>query len=450
VSVSPQKHPATEAPAGPVPPAGGARIAENLILLTVDESLIEALSHVVPAGCLSVVADESALIQHLLSDHAGVAFIDAGALHSRPGVAGQLTRRLHNQLPDVVLVVTGDGAAQNELAALVTDGTIYRFVHKPVSAQRLKLFVESAWRKRDGTSGASGLYPALVIPPPAPVAPMARATPWSAIAVVALVIGAAVAGWVLHNPAHTAAEPVSHASAPLAPQRVAPAVVTPAAPIVHDDGPAVAAAAAAASKAADLDRLATAAEQALLAGNLVEAARLTHEARAVDPDHVRVKFLSAQLAREEARLSARTRPAATPATQRSAVAVPAAAGASASLTASVSSSPATLGPAGSAPAADATQGRNSAAAVILQRVHSVAPEFPELARQRDITGYVDLEFTVLSDGSVANVTVVKSQPSGVFDKSAVDAVRQWRYRPLARDGVAIEEHARVRLNFAYK
>ena len=89
-------------------------------------------------------------------------------------------------------------------------------------------------------------------------------------------------------------------------------------------------------------------------------------------------------------------------------------------------------------------------AITLQRVHSVDPEFPEFARTRDIKGYVDVEFTVLSDGSVANVTVVKSQPSGVFDKSAVAAVRQWRYRPLFRDGVPIEEHARLRLNFDYK
>ncbi|MEJ0004971.1 MAG: hypothetical protein WDM77_00880 [Steroidobacteraceae bacterium] len=42
----------------------------------------------------------------------------------------QLLLGLHRQLPDVVLVVAGDSATQNELAALVTDGTIYRFVHK--------------------------------------------------------------------------------------------------------------------------------------------------------------------------------------------------------------------------------------------------------------------------------------------------------------------------------
>ncbi len=167
MSVSPQKHPDSQASAGRVPPAGKTRAAEKLVLLTLDESLREALANVVPHDCLTVVVDESALSQHLFSDHAGVAFIDAGALHPHVGAAIHLAQRLHTQLPDVVLVVAGDRAAQNELAGLVAEGTVYRFVHKPVSAQRVKLFVEAAWRKRDGTN-ASGLYPQLSLPPPAP------------------------------------------------------------------------------------------------------------------------------------------------------------------------------------------------------------------------------------------------------------------------------------------
>src|SRR5580698_5743110 len=46
VSESAQKQPAPEAPAGLVPSAGAARMAETLLLLTHDDSLIEALSGV--------------------------------------------------------------------------------------------------------------------------------------------------------------------------------------------------------------------------------------------------------------------------------------------------------------------------------------------------------------------------------------------------------------------
>src|SRR5580704_12961493 len=78
VSVSPQKQAASEALAGPVPFAGGIRLAEKLLLLTCDDSLIEALSSVVAAESLIVVADEAALAGQLLGGHAGVVFIDVG------------------------------------------------------------------------------------------------------------------------------------------------------------------------------------------------------------------------------------------------------------------------------------------------------------------------------------------------------------------------------------
>lgn len=467
MSVSPQKHPASQAPAGHLLPAGQTRAAaEKLVLLTLDESLHEALAHVVPHDCLTVVADESALSQHLFSDHAGVAFIDAGALHPHAGAAVQLAQRLHNQLPDVVLVVAGDSAAQNELAGLVAEGTVYRFVHKPVSAQRVKLFVEAAWRKRDGTN-ASGLYATLSMPPPAPapIAPEKRSVPWPMITAATVAIGAGVAWFVVRNHAHSSAGAGSQTSAPLGPQHALPVVVAPVAtPAATNSSAAMALAAAAATKATDLDRLATAAEQALLAGNLSEAARLTAAARAVDPDHVRVKFLTAQIAREQALNNARRRPetpfadqpllrrAAPPAgSSASAGSAPLAAGGTAtSQAATVSSSPATVSAPGSSSPAGATREANAVVAMTLQRVHSVSPQFPEFARERDLSGYVDLEFTVLSDGSVTNVTVVKSQPAHVFDQSAMDAVRQWRYLPLVRNGVPTEQHARVRLNFAYQ
>jgi TonB family protein len=478
----PQKHSPTEAPAGPVPPAGGARLAETLVLLTRDESLIEALASVVAADTLMVVADEAALAHQLMNGHAGVAFIDAGAGQFQPGVTAQLAQRLHNQLPDVVLVVTGDGAAQSELAALVADGTIYRFVHKPVSAQRVKLFVDAAWRKRDGTSGASGVFPALNIsqpPPSAPTPAKIPKLPTSAIAAGVAAIGAAVAWFVLHSNSPKIAGTPAPAAAPSAVHRTAPAPVAPAPVVAPDSAPTGA--------AADLDRLATAAEQALLAGNLAEATRLTDAARAVDPDHVRVKFLTTQIAREQARENARRRlaemadaapqpphaaaaksppavsvPSASPAVptpaSSTAAAAPAPAAAASSPNVAVNaatgvsnaSSPAAASAPSSTPPVSEAKDHNSVAAVILQRIHSVDPVFPEEARERDLTGYVDLEFTVRWDGVVEDVTVLKSQPLGIFDQAAVAAVKQWRYRPVQRNGVPVNEHARLRLNFAYK
>ena len=107
-----QKNPALEALAGPVPPAGGTRVAEHLVLLAHDESLIEALVSVVPGESLTVVSDDAALANQLIGGHVGVVLIDAGAAHSS-GATAQLTQRLHNQLPDVVLVVAETGLWTN-------------------------------------------------------------------------------------------------------------------------------------------------------------------------------------------------------------------------------------------------------------------------------------------------------------------------------------------------
>jgi TonB family protein len=379
-----------------VPPVGCAYVGEKLILLTHDASLIEALVNVVSQDCLTVVSEESALAHHLLSGYTGVVFIDAGVFNSRPGTAAQLIQRLHHQLPDVVLVAAGDGAAQSELAALITDGTIYRFVHKPVSAQRVKLFVDAAWRKRDGSGGTSGLYPALSMPQLPALAPMTRAVPWPSIG-AAVVVLAAVLAWFLmrmNTGPGVPPAPAPPAAAPVAAPPATPAVVALAVPE---------------PKPANLDQLITVTVQA----------RATTRGVAAEPAAIKP-------------------PAAPDRVPAKTVAI------------TISSSPESVGPPSSTPPVGEAKDRLSVAAIILQREYAPDPEFPELAREGDLTGFVDLEFTVNPDGSVADVTVLKSQPAGIFEKSAVAAVSRWRYRPIAREGVPVSEHARLRLNFGYK
>ena len=52
-----------------------------------------------------------------------------------------------------------------------------------------------------------------------------------------------------------------------------------------------------------------------------------------------------------------------------------------------------------------------------------------------------------TDGSVGDVTVMNAEPADVFDKAAIDAVRQWRYEPVQRNGKAVEQRTRVRIRF---
>ena len=63
-------------------------------------------------------------------------------------------------------------------------------------------------------------------------------------------------------------------------------------------------------------------------------------------------------------------------------------------------------------------------------------------------GWVDLQFMVMTDGSVGDVSVVGADPAGVFETPAMDAVRKWKYQPILRDGKPINQRARVRVRFA--
>lgn len=68
----------------------------------------------------------------------------------------------------------------------------------------------------------------------------------------------------------------------------------------------------------------------------------------------------------------------------------------------------------------------------------VAPAYPRRAAQRGIEGYVVVEFTVTSLGTVTNPVVLEAEPPGVFDKAALDAVKKFKYKPQVVEGQAVE------------
>jgi protein TonB len=83
----------------------------------------------------------------------------------------------------------------------------------------------------------------------------------------------------------------------------------------------------------------------------------------------------------------------------------------------------------------------------LQRISKVDPNYPQRALEQLVSGWVELQFTVAIDGSVQDVVVTDSQPHVTFDKSAMAALRRWRYNPVMRDGVAVPQRAVVRMRF---
>jgi len=65
-------------------------------------------------------------------------------------------------------------------------------------------------------------------------------------------------------------------------------------------------------------------------------------------------------------------------------------------------------------------------------IKKVEPIYPPLARTARLQGTVVLDAIIRKDGTVSNVTVVRSA-NAIFDKSAMNALRQWRFSPGQQD-----------------
>jgi protein TonB len=60
---------------------------------------------------------------------------------------------------------------------------------------------------------------------------------------------------------------------------------------------------------------------------------------------------------------------------------------------------------------------------------------------------VELQFTVRKDGTTGDIVVTDSKPGKTFDAAAVNAVSQWRYKPVIRGGKPVDQRAAVRIRF---
>ena len=314
----------TDVPAGSAAARGpSALLRETLVVLTRDPAFAAAVrAAAAPDHEFVLIGAETDLATHLMSDVAGVVVIDTAATVSSIAL---LAQNLKAQFPDLVLVVAGGASEQGALSAQVTSGDVYRFLHKPASEQRLRLFIDAAWRRRasgEGTAATSTL--ALLGRPAAP----RRLTP-ATLAIVVLMVGAAagIVGWLMgqRTPEKTSAPPsagappqlktptqlpadaalgqlLERADAALArgdwllpPGENAAELYHQALERQHGDAQALA------GLDKVVDQVLSAAEQDLLAQHFDEAEHLTAAARAIAPNSVRVAFLTTQIARERDR-----------------------------------------------------------------------------------------------------------------------------------------------------
>ena len=87
--------------------------------------------------------------------------------------------------------------------------------------------------------------------------------------------------------------------------------------------------------------------------------------------------------------------------------------------------------------------------VEVARVSFPAPEFPRRALRLGVEGTVRLEFDIAADGSVLDPFVVEGNPPGVFDRSAIKAVRKILYEPPTHNGTPVKVN-NVQIDLTFK
>ena len=78
-------------------------------------------------------------------------------------------------------------------------------------------------------------------------------------------------------------------------------------------------------------------------------------------------------------------------------------------------------------------------------IHRVQPEYPQLARQARIQGVVVLRAIISREGRIENLQVLSGHP--LLVPAALDAVRQWRYRPYSLNDQPVEVETQITVNF---
>jgi TonB family protein len=78
-------------------------------------------------------------------------------------------------------------------------------------------------------------------------------------------------------------------------------------------------------------------------------------------------------------------------------------------------------------------------------VHRVQPEYPGLAKNIGLSGTVILRARIGTDGEVRDLQLLSG--NALLARSALEAVRQWRYRPTTLNGQAVEVETQITVNF---
>ena len=78
-------------------------------------------------------------------------------------------------------------------------------------------------------------------------------------------------------------------------------------------------------------------------------------------------------------------------------------------------------------------------------IKKVNPKYPEEAREQRIQGVVLIQAVINKQGDIADLQLISGEPT--LAKAALEAVKQWKYRPYLLKGEPVEVETQIQVNF---
>jgi protein TonB len=79
-------------------------------------------------------------------------------------------------------------------------------------------------------------------------------------------------------------------------------------------------------------------------------------------------------------------------------------------------------------------------------IHRVQPDYPAVAIAMGLSGAVELQARIGTDGTVQELEVVSGNP--ILARAAIEAVQQWRYQPTRLSGQPVEVETHITVTFS--
>jgi protein TonB len=83
----------------------------------------------------------------------------------------------------------------------------------------------------------------------------------------------------------------------------------------------------------------------------------------------------------------------------------------------------------------------------LEVVSQDYPQYPEDAKKKQLEDQVIVRYTIGKNGRVTKVEIIDHAREPIFDKATVEAIREWRFRPMVKDGERVEVVHELAVNF---